>query len=262
MSSPPTCIERPRVDAHFELLLSPDDEHAMRLHLPKCDDCRARYERRLLLEALDPTAGGADDDARRRIGRGLGVDAARHRRAAPWAAVAGGALAAAVALLIVRPHAPPAFTARGAGDVEPPSRIVVYHAAAGQAPVRAFDAFAASDDLAFAYESESAMSHVMIFGVDEHRHVYWYYPAWTSPTDEPMSIPIAKTKGPHRLPDAVRQPVDGAELVVVGLFTDRPLSVKEVEREVALAPPGPFAPQSTLRAEGAEISALRLAVTR
>ena len=35
----------------------------------------------------------------------------------------------------------------------------------------------------------SGKRYLMIFGIDEHRHVYWYYPAWANPAEDPLVDP-------------------------------------------------------------------------
>jgi hypothetical protein len=68
----------------------------------------------------------------------------------------------------------------------------------------------------------------MIFGLDDRKNVYWFYPAWTNPADDPVAIPIETDGERHELPDAVRQPMSG-RVEIHALFVDEPLSVKDVE---------------------------------
>jgi hypothetical protein len=246
------CAEQRRIDRHFEGTLTPSEEHAMREHLPACGGCRARYERQLLLAELDPAALRAED----RLGRGLGI-----RGRAPAAARWGGpaaALAMAAALLLflgfrgTRP-VDGGFTARGAGDEPSGSSVLVYRSAPLGKPSRAGDSIGARDELAFAYENPSAKRYLMIFGVDEHRHVFWYHPGWSNPGEDPTSITIETTPGVHHLHEAIAHELDGRELEIHALFTDSPLSVKAVERIVATETPraastyAPGARESTLR---------------
>lgn len=250
------CAERGRVDAHFDGTLAPAEEHAMREHLPTCAMCTARYERLLVLAELDPTSPTSEA----RIGRGLGIG-----RPAPaslrWGAPLGAlALAAAVLLFFGSRAMKPdesGFTARGgggAGDVAA-SSVVVYRAARVGKPSRAGDSIGARDELAFAYENASAKRYLMIFGVDEHRHVYWYHPGWANPADDPTSIAIETTPGIHHLHEAIAHELDGKELEIHALFTDAPLSVKTVERLIATETPklatsyAPSATESSLRLE-------------
>jgi hypothetical protein len=235
----PACPDVERVDLHFSRRLSTDGEKAMREHMPGCASCRERYERYLLLERLDPGSGGA----KTRIASGLGFGPERPKLlqlAAP--AFAAVAVAAALVLFVGRRSGndDADFVARG-GDAEVDESTSVYVYTARDrdgGAARAAATLRPNDDLAFEYENRTGKSWLMIFGVDEHRHVYWYYPAWMDPADDPSSIAIHRTTRREPLPDAVRQVMDGAELDVRAVFSDAPLSVKTVEREIGAAPPG------------------------
>lgn len=250
------CIQQQRVDRHFDGTLAPNDEQVMREHLPSCGACRARYERLLVLESLDPGALRAED----RIGRGLGIGKPRPavlRWPAPAAALA---IAAAFLLFFgtraLRPQ-DGEFTARGGGETGG-SSVLVYKSAPLGKPTRAGEAIGAHDELAFAYENASAKRYLMIFGIDEHRHVFWYHPGWANPADDPTSIAIETTPGVHHLHEAIAQDLDGRELEIHALFTDSPLSVKAVERIVASDTPR----QAATYAPGATESSLRFRVER
>jgi hypothetical protein len=251
------CAEQKRVDAHFEGTLAPSDEHAMREHLPECAVCNKRYERFLLLEQIDPSAAlGAEE----RIGRGLGLGQ-RAPTWARWAApVAALSMAAAVLLFLGLRGTTPSdagFTARGGGDPLG-SSVVVYRATHGAKPSPAGDSVGARDELAFAYDNVSAKRYLVIFGIDEHRHVFWYHPGWSNPSDDPTSIAIEMTPGVHHLHEAIAHDLDGRELEIHALFTDAPLSVKTIERLVATETPR----LASAYAPGARESVLRLRVER
>jgi hypothetical protein len=236
------------VDAHFSGRISPDDEVRLRSHLPTCARCRRRYQRHLLLARLDPAALPAEQ----RIARGLGW---RRRRRWPsfrafrplWLAP-GLAVAGVVAVLLGNAGRgldlpPPA--ARGSVAAGAAPTLWVYRVSAGGAPRLAAETVVATDELAFAYANPAGKRHLLVFGVDEHRHVYWYHPAWTAGSPPPAPL-RAEAAGPHELPDAVRHPLDGQRLDVYALFSDAPVSVETVERAAAaassfeaLAPAGP-----------------------
>ncbi len=228
-----SCREIERVDRHFARRLSTEEERAMREHLPGCAACRARYERHLVLEELDPDAPGAQA----RLAAGLGLEepqrASVYRFAAPISAIV--AVAAAILLVLGRPWSAgdAGFTARGGGATDQGAEILVYRGAS-----RAGELLGRDDELAFAYANSAGKAYLMIFGVDEQRHVYWYYPAWTDPKAEPRSVPIEKTDAPRSLPDAVRQPIEGKALDIRAVFGDEALSVKDVERMIEAAPAG------------------------
>src|SRR5262249_28534454 len=74
----------------------------------------------------------------------------------------------------------------------------------------------------------------LVFGVDEHKHVYWYYPEWVDPAKKPVAVKIAsEDEQSHELPAAITHALDGKQLEVVAIFTSRPLSVTEIEDRVA-----------------------------
>ena len=256
------CTATHRVDRHFDGTLPPSEEHEMREHLPACTGCRARYERRLLLAELDPATLSAKD----RIGRGLGLaKPAPIALAARWGAPATALAIAAAVLLFFGSRAlrtqDSEFTARGGGggsEVATTSSVLVYRAAPQGKPSLAGDSIGARDELAFAYENASAKRYLMIFAIDEHRHVYWYHPGWSNPGEDPTSIPIETTPGVHHLHEAIAHELDGRELEIHALFTDSPLSVKTVERLLTTETPR----LATAYAPGATESSLRFRVER
>ena len=73
----------------------------------------------------------------------------------------------------------------------------------------------------------------MIFGIDEHRHVYWFYPSWTDAQSDPPAVAAPASMVLRELPDAVTQKLDGNLLQVEALFLDAPLTVKQVEGRIA-----------------------------
>ena len=229
----PQCDEVARVDRHFEGRLDVADERAMRAHLPACAACRTRYERQLVLEAIDPVALGPQ----KRIARGLGLGTPARVQIARWAVPAAAALAMAAALLLVLGLRAPSrgFTARGAGTTGS-GDLFVYRAVDHGQPVRAGASIGPHDELAFAYENPSAKAFVMIFGVDEHRRIVWFYPAWSSEREEPVSIRADRSSGRHRLAEAIAHDLEGRSLEVHVLFSDEAMSVRTVERLVASAP--------------------------
>jgi hypothetical protein len=232
------CIERAHIDRHFAGTIAPAAERTLREHMPACERCRAYYGRWLLLSKLDPTALPGKE----RIARGLGV-----RRPQPLRkALAFGALpviAVAAAFVLWLRAAPPAtdgFTARGGAHAEAPSRVYVYEVRPGAAPALAGDTIGRHGELAFAYENGAAKNRVMVFGEDEHGHVYWFYPAWSNEAENPVAVPIAADGRRHELPDAIRHDIDGTKLEIHALFVDRPVSVREVEVLVHERPAAPL----------------------
>ena len=240
---------RRAITLHFAGRGSRESERALRSHCAECAECHDYYERHLLLSELDPSALGASE----RIGRGLGFST---RRRLPG--VGGVLLLAAAALFWLGPHGAPdaQFTARGALP-ERNARLDVYlvHPSrcseatqkdCGAAPVPS--SISADAELAFAYASTAQHPYLMVFGVDEHGHVYWYHPEWTDPRADPVARSVSTQPGTFELPEAVNQALDGRKLAVLGLFSKTPLHVREVERELNSALAEHRAPAPALRA--------------
>ena len=219
---------RKRIKAHFSGRTAPRDETRMRDHLPGCDACRRYYERYMLLSDLDPSAL----DARERIGRGLGVLS----RSPPMHRLGALLAAAAVAgcLLLAMPGLRGlgrSFQARGSAHNEP-ALLEIYHSGGGRPFEIARNEIGAGDELAFAYANAGGYSYLAVCGIDEHGHVYWYHPAWTSVADDPESVPIESGVRLHELPEAISHSLDGTYLRILAVFTRRPRHVREVEREL------------------------------
>jgi hypothetical protein len=230
------CTLRAHIDRHFEGTLSPKDEHALFEHLPSCEGCREYYDRHLLLARLDPEALSGEA----RLARGLGIGLGRPR-SVRWLAFAPLVAAAAAILLFVHGRtAAPDFKARGNVVEAPPSRVFVYDVPPDASPSLAVDSVGARDELAFAYENGANKSRLMVFGVDEHNHVYWFYPAYQRPDEDPVAIPIEADSRRHELPDAVRHHFDGSHLTIHALFLDAPVAVRQVEALLESHPTGPL----------------------
>ncbi len=229
-----TCRLRAHVDRHFDGNISARDERAMREHLPGCDSCRWYYGRHLVLSRLDPRALTGED----RVARGLGLGRPRTPRVLPFTAAV--AVAATVALIAHQRSPTAGFEARGKVAPTPASRIVVYDVPPNGAPSRASESIGPRDALAFAYENGAGKKRLMVFGADEHGHVYWFYPAYEREDEDPRAIPIEADARRHDLPDAVSHSFDGARLSVRALFLDAPASVRQIEALLQRHPTGPL----------------------
>jgi hypothetical protein len=234
------CVQRGRVDRHFDGEISPDSERSLRQHLPACDACRSRYDRWLLLSRIDPTVLKSEV----RLAKGLGL---RGRASSvlsfAWKGAGLLAAAAAVALFVhgrSQPGALDGFAARGGPPRPPASRVFVYDVRPGEPPALASGTLRRGDELAFAYENGAAKKHLMVFGVDEHSHVYWFYPAWLAKTDDPSAIAIEHDARRHELPEAVRHDLDGTKLEIRSVFLDAPVNVSQVEAMIQADPKGPL----------------------
>jgi hypothetical protein len=224
------------VDRHFTGRLAPAKETAMRAHLPGCAACRDRYQRHLSLARIDRRV----PSARERLARGLGLDAgtARATRSGTRAGLALVAAAAVALVLVARPRTrsdDAGFLARGAATRA--GGLWIYRVTDGAAPSLVSGALAAGDELAFAYANPASKRYLAIFGVDEHRHVFWYYPSWVVGAPPPSAVPASAGPGPHELPEAVRHPLDGRRLDVYALFTDEHLGVAAIEQALARRAP-------------------------
>jgi hypothetical protein len=231
------CV-RDLVDAHFARRISPARERRMRLHLPHCASCRRYYEKHLVLASLDPRAPSAEQ----RLAAGLGLDTVESApRSRAWALAAAMAAVAVVFLLgraSLHPGVlPGTFSPRGPVGPALPQLFVyrlqpVEQLAPGATVHR-------GEDLAFAYANPSAFGRLLVFGVDEHKHVYWYYPAWSNAADDPRAVAIASGAPDLReLPEAIRHDLDGDRLVLYAEFSNDDIDVRAVEDRVAAAPPG------------------------
>ena len=209
--------------AHFAGEVRPADEAVLRAHLTACEPCRSRYRRLLVGATLARRALPAEE----RLARGLGL---RRRPQRPLRFVLPALATAAAALALWALPARPGPTARGAGGR---AQLWVYRVETPAAARLAGDQIAAGDELAFAYANPAGRAHLLVFGVDEHRHVYWYHPAWPAGAAAPAPVAAAAGVGPHELPEAIRHPLDGRHLEIDAVLSARPLSVEETERAVA-----------------------------
>jgi hypothetical protein len=228
------------VERHFQGAISLADERELRAHLVDCETCRRFYDRQLRRATLDPALPRAEE----RLGRPLGLAS---RPAAGWVWATRLAAAGAAALLMVAvlprvldrgPHgrATSDFTARGLSPAASPrpessgTGVTFHRIAAGAAPAPLGDDLDAADELVLSYRNAAARARLLVFGIDEHRHVFWYLPRWTDPAAEPQAAPIEQGAGVHEVRTAVSHALDGQVLTLMSVFTDRAWTVKEVER--------------------------------
>jgi hypothetical protein len=228
------------VGAHFAGRSSTRDERRLFRHIKTCVACRDEYRTFAMLEALEPDGG---ERARVRMGRGLFEPAPRRLF------VSAGLVTACACMALVfslgRAHGPE-FAARGrvhvADDPQLPSlgiyRVSRDHgneAVPAAETQRAGGVIHASESLAFTYVNPASIGagYVMIFGRDAAGRVFWFWPAWNDGSQDPGSLPIPSSASPVELTEAVRQSLQPGPLTVVGLFTPKPLHVREVEAAIA-----------------------------
>ena len=251
---------RHAIAAHFAGTGAPRSEREMRAHLPVCAECHAYYERNLLLASLDPAGLSSET----RLGRGLGVRMQRApgRVTFGWFSLCGAAFAALMLFYVRQQHGvpggrPPAAARSPAAVAEPgsggelaargtPAGVAaarapevqvyrIYIGRRGTTSEKAGDFVYAGDELAFAYRNPAGKERLLVFAVDEHGHVYWYHPGWSDAGQNPTAVPISAEPGLHELPAAVLHKFDGERIMIHALFTDRELSVRQVESAVASA---------------------------
>ena len=228
------CSRTVMVDTYFDHGLPPPEAHALYEHIPACASCRERYNRQLVLESLLPESTGP----KARLRTTLDIPASRtvltsRRWWGPAAAVL--AMAACALLFVRRPRDDAGFHARGDATSLAP-RLDVYRLQ-GSAPSYVVDVVGRQDELAFTYTNPTGKKRVLVFAVDEHRHVYWYYPAWTRADETVTSIPIVTTREPVELKEGVTHDFDTSRVRIYGVFTDEAMTTREVEARLAKAPP-------------------------
>jgi hypothetical protein len=263
------CPQRAAVERHFACRLSPAEAQALHAHLPHCATCHRHYERLLVLERLDPRR---EQHAQRRLATALGLK----RRAPPAGTRAAVALAAGVLLVVGAvaarlapglPQAPPlaaavpsalpeGFAARGSGSAAP-EVLRAYRIREGRAPALVERELGADDELAFGYLNPDARRWLLVYGVDEHGHVYWFHPSWEDPAQDPPAVRAEPGAGLHELPEAISHALEGEQLTLHGVLSDERLTVRQVER--LLRERGPQAP---LPLPDARSTALKVRVTR
>jgi hypothetical protein len=221
-------------------------------HLRRCESCRARYRAHALLETLAPDG---EVRARDRLAGEL-FGGATAAAAAPgwlawlrrrfWLAGLGTALAAGAAALVLvairTPGESAHFGARGIPAAGVAPALVLYRVAAGGPAERAGAVVKAGEALVFSYVNPPsgaarAPSHLLVFAHDDQRRVFWYWPAWQDPAANPAALPIGASAAPVELGEAIRHPLSPGPLTVVGLFSDRPITVREVEATLAARGP-------------------------
>jgi hypothetical protein len=222
--------QRRAIDRHFRGHSSPAGEREMRAHLDGCPDCRAHYDRHLLLAAADPAALPARD----RLARGLGLSV-RRPSPAPWFAALAAAAVGVAALVLLVPRATLGPQPRGTTGPRH-GQLLVYEVPRQGTPRQVGAAIDRTSGLAFAYANLGHRRRLSVFAVDDVAHVYWFYPAWQDPNRDPAGVDIADDDGVHEIPEAIYHRFDGSRLRVYGVFADGSLGVHTVEAAIAGAP--------------------------
>jgi hypothetical protein len=247
------CPERGLIDAHFAGRGARGPEAELREHLFGCQSCRRYYAHCQQLSEFDPGA----PTAKQRIGAALGLSAPRQRGVNPWLpgllAVAVAALLLVVVISIGRWSRPPARTARsGAGaagfmarggpktaKLSPAApQLQVYLVRGKGRPTAATAQLPARPELAFAYANPGRYRYLLLFGIDEHKQVYWFYPAWQDAKKNPAATPIAAGAEVRELSHAVTHRYRGRRLTLVAVFSNTRSRARDVERQLTARPAG------------------------
>jgi hypothetical protein len=209
---------------------------ALALHLDSCSRCRGSAERvRGLAQQIGRAVGpGRPDPAF--VAEVLARTAVEPApRPLLGLALLGGALAAALALMLVLPRSaldPPVARGSLAGDGPEAlaRRLGVLVSSEGRW-LEPGARFVAEEGLRFRVANRSHSERfLLLFGVDRAGTVHWFHPAYLSARDDPSSIPVPATPEVRDLAEVVAP--DGAaegRFVIVALFTEQPVRVKEVE---------------------------------
>jgi hypothetical protein len=258
-SAPPGPHQRQRrlIDAHFEGQSSLEVERTMREHLTGCADCRAHYDRRLLLAAADPETAVPP---RERLAAGLGLRIGPdHRRVdlRRWAVGAPVVLACLIAVVAIGLRDRSEWQTRGRHTQT--SQLLAYEVSKGGAVRQASREISSDSGLAFAYANIAHKGHLLVFAVDETRRVYWCHPAWNDAASDPTAVPIERDEAVHELPQSIFHKFRGRHLEVFGAFVDGPMSVRQVEAAIARAPVDAVG-RLALTLPGAELTRLELSL--
>jgi hypothetical protein len=198
---------------------------SVRRHLGRCLACRRRYERLLVVEAALPE-GDAEGRLWREIQTVASAPAPRRWRLPLVLAVA------AVLAIVVSPRSQP-VPRGGAGALAP--ALHVFRAVGGSVePVGA--QLRAADGLLFAYSNPGvAYSHLMVFALDGQQRIYWFYPAYERPGEDPAAVPIAQGRSGVELSEVIHQELAPGPVRLFALFLPRAERVLAVEAAVARA---------------------------
>jgi len=185
-------------------------------------------------------------ELRRRLANGRGSQPGT-RRMHWWSPRVFAVAAAAAVLAVVLPTVllRPRQTVTGPeNEYRAKSALPVYDARSRWIAVNAFrlsgeaapeplhDVLHKDDGLLFSYTNlgPEPFSYLMIFGIDEGRHVYWYYPAFLDARDNPKGTEIEKGGSRVGLQEVIAHPYREGMLRLFGLFSDRALSVSDIEQ--------------------------------
>ncbi|HET7542632.1 MAG TPA: hypothetical protein VFK05_22330 [Polyangiaceae bacterium] len=236
-------IRAARLAAHLEDEVTPSERAAIEAELRESASARRTLEQlrnlKELLAAPAPNLENMDLAARVRV-------AVRKEQKAPpppprarrLAAFLLGGLAACIGCALFFSHRQPEFSEfRAKGDDSPLLEGrrwagIQVHRLGERDNVEPLGAtLSRNDGLLFSYTNlgQKPFDYLMIFGADAAGEVHWFYPAYESTAQNPVSIAIAHGRANAPLGELVQQDLAEGPLVLYALFTKQPLSVLEVE---------------------------------
>lgn len=182
-------------------------------------------------------------EAARRLGAQSSAEGRNMSRWMGFAAAAAIALLVSAGLLLTRSQESPApedeFRVKSAApERDTRSRWIAFNAfrlSEKAQPEQVRDSLHPNDGLLFSYTNlgPKPFSYMMIFGMDDHRRVYWYYPAFLDAKDNPTSIPIDRDVSRAGLREVIAHPYAEGSLTLFALFSDNILSVSDIESAAA-----------------------------
>lgn len=231
--------------------LDGDRVAALEHHFSHCETCaEAREEVRSMVGHLAPDGGEFDDPdfsgdvmTLIRLGQGRSAEprpswwSTFKGRWQSWVAVPLVAAATASLVILVWPQTEgvaPTFQARG-GVNSPDSWVSIQaYRTRGKVHEPVTNSLSTDDALAFSYSNRSKTQHrfLMIFAVDQAGRVFWYYPAYVNPAEDPESIKIKGSENPQTLSQQVRHELRPGRLRLFGVFSDAPLRVRAMEAAI------------------------------
>lgn len=128
--------------------------------------------------------------------------------------------------------------------------IRIYRLVPDQAPEPVTESLDRHDTLLFSYINlgSDPFEHLMIFAVGADQRVHWFYPAYESALENPLSIGIEP--GQSLLAEAVEHDYSAGKLELYALFSHQPARVSQIEawlrRRAAPLDAGPI-PGASLR---------------
>jgi hypothetical protein len=207
-------------------------------HARECSRCGSLLaELEAATKRLAPDPNEFDDpELARDVATLIKLEKLPSRSPRRWAyVVAPIAVAALLALLFVKPDAE--FQPRTASTIATDRwvSIELFSSREGETGYTKVESDIRADDALFFtvnHRPESPYRYAMILAFDDRGQIFWYHPAYTDASQNPISISLAPSSEPIALEEAVRHRLSPGWLRIVGLFSRKPLDVKSVEAVV------------------------------